>query len=479
MNLPALLTTEEAARIRQIAEGDSSPTQKRIARVLLAYQEGMKTRDAAQAAGLSLSRTRFWRRKFRRMGMDVFEHVRARRIKPGEKSRRADAAEPGEEAVIEATEGRTAPAPNGYAQSTPPAEDQNTSLELPLAPDPALDSTLLSLPAQPAGPSGAPLSYPLPAQSAGVLPEDPMAEAGRKILLYQFAEMLAHEDGTRLGEDIEELHDMRVATRRMRAAFDLFGEYYAPKMGKKLLTGLKLTGRTLGAVRDMDVFIENGRAYAASLPEADQQGLVPLITDWQQEREIHRREMLAHLNGDGYQRFKEKMNRFVQTPGMGAITPDDANPIQQLVRNTVPQIIYSRLANVRAYETVLANASLDQLHALRIEAKKLRYAVEFFREVLGPEAKEVINTLKKLQDHLGELNDARVACQLLSAFLEKWEMRQAALPLAERISSQPLVTYLAASYSERHRLMLSFPDAWTAFISPEFRQKLALAVSVL
>lgn len=60
----------------------------------------------------------------------------------------------------------------------------------------------------------------------GVLPDDPMSEAGRKVLRFHFGRMLEHEPGTRLGDDIEELHDMRVATRRMRSAFRVFTSYF-------------------------------------------------------------------------------------------------------------------------------------------------------------------------------------------------------------------------------------------------------------
>ena len=95
-----------------------------------------------------------------------------------------------------------------------------------------------------------------PLEEPGLQPDDPMSEAGRKTLRFHFRRMLHHEPGTRLGEDIEALHDMRVATRRMRAAFRVFGEYYDPKAVRPYLKGLKRTGRALGAVRDLDVFQE-------------------------------------------------------------------------------------------------------------------------------------------------------------------------------------------------------------------------------
>jgi CHAD domain-containing protein len=124
---------------------------------------------------------------------------------------------------------------------------------------------------------------------------------------------------------------------------------------------------------------------------------------------------------------------------------------------------------INCYES----ATLEQLHALRIEFKKLRYAVEFFREILRQGGQKVIGVLKTMQDHLGDLNDAQVATQLLSDFLGHMEFSHMDMPLSERRNPEPVVVYLAAKHAERHRLMRTFPEAWAQFNQPEFRQNLA------
>jgi CHAD domain-containing protein len=322
-------------------------------------------------------------------------------------------------------------------------------------------------------------SMPQPLDKAGISPDDPMSEAGRKVFLYHFAQMLAHEEGTRLGEDIEELHDMRVATRRMRAAFEVFGEAFDPKVLKVHLKGLKATGRALGRVRDLDVFMEKAQHYLEGLPESERSGLDPLLHGWQEERQLARTEMNIYLESEAYQEFKLKFNRFLQTPGEGALAVPQDHPTPYLVREIAPVLIYNRLAAVRAYASVLAHASIEQMHALRIEYKKLRYTVEYFREVLGAQSKEVINDIKKLQDHLGDLNDADVATEILRSFLDGWDARQASLPVSERQNPEAIFGYLAAQHAERHRLMVTFQEAWAFFLRPEFRQNLALAIAVL
>jgi CHAD domain-containing protein len=313
----------------------------------------------------------------------------------------------------------------------------------------------------------------------GVSPDDTMSEAGRKILRYHFLQMLVHEPGTRAGEDIEELHDMRVASRRMRAAFDVFGEYFKKKAIRTHLKGLRATGRALGHVRDLDVFLEKAAYFLDQAPEDERRGLDPLLALWVAEREVARTQMISHLDSVAYQTFVQRFNLFLNTTGEGARQFDSDQPTPHRVRDVAPMMIYTRLAAVRAYEAILDNASYDQLHALRIDFKYLRYTLEFFREVLGPESKAVIEDIKQVQDHLGDLNDADVACGILQDFLANWEQRQLALPLNERQSSEPVVRYLAAKHAERYQLLVTFPQAWAHLVRLEFRSNLAQAVSVL
>jgi CHAD domain-containing protein/transposase-like protein len=450
-----LLTPEERSRLENLVNetgevGDANL--RRRLQVLLLYDEGQATRDVAREAGLSRGRSRYWRRQFQRRGVAAITHE----DKPVNLATRPESAGPSETGGAKAPgdDGSLAPAATSERIEAPPVETRPAGLA-----DFAAAAKTLSSP--------------------GVQADDPLAEAGRKVWRYHFAQMLLHEEGTLLGEDIEELHDMRVATRRMRAAFDVFSGAFAPKALKRHLRGLRRTGRTLGRVRDLDVFIDKARRYQASLPEGQQSDLEPLLEAWGQDREDARQEMSAYLLSARYLAFKEKFFDFVSTPGAGALPRTEAMPVPYLVREAAPVLIYNRLAAVRGFDAILEQASLDQFHALRIEFKKLRYTLEYFREVLGDEAKGIINEIKGLQDHLGDLNDARVAAELLRDFLPRWDAIQAALPVAERRGPEPILDYLASRYAERQRLMLSFKDAWRRFNRPELREKLAMAVGVL
>jgi CHAD domain-containing protein/transposase len=318
-----------------------------------------------------------------------------------------------------------------------------------------------------------------PMKQPGIQAVDPIAEAARKTLRFHFAEMLRHEQGTRLGDDIEELHDMRVATRRMRVAFDVFDDVFERKLQKRLLKQLRSVGRALGRVRDLDVFIEKGQAYLGNLPAERQSGLEPLFMAWESQRAEARDQMIKFLDGPDYQLFLLNFHEFVSTPGMGVKTDKDDQGIQYLVRHAAPILIYDRLADVRAYETILAGASIEQFHALRIEFKRLRYTLEYLREVLGEGVDEVVDEVKKVQDHLGDLNDADVACTILNDFLQRWEGEQQNLPVSDRESPEPIVAYLATKHAERHALMTSFMGTWEQFNRPEIRRSIALCLAEL
>ena len=419
-----LLTPDQKRLLEQFAVEAPKLLQRR-AHLLMLYDTGLPTREVAAQVELSRSRTRHWRRQFQMRGMGIFPNA-------------GEMGDEDEKAVVEAVE--------------PIAQTKKPQTEFP---------------------------FPQPMAAAGIQPDDSMAEAGRKTMRFLFAEMLIHEPGTRLGQDPEQLHDMRVATRRLRAAFVVFEQAFNPKVIKSHVKGLRLTGRALGHARDMDVIIEKAVHYLDGLPPDERPGTQPLIDYWQDERTQARADMLAHLNSQKYSNFLHKFNIFVNTPGLGALPVREEPPTPHRVREVAPALIYSRLEAVRAYETILANATIAQLHALRIECKRFRYTVEFFREVLGEQTKAILNQLKGLQDHLGNLHDADVACQIVRQFLTEWDARQTALPLATRQNPQPIVTYLAQQSAELHRLMVSFPQTWANFNRPEFRMDLALAVAAL
>jgi CHAD domain-containing protein len=320
----------------------------------------------------------------------------------------------------------------------------------------------------------------------GITAADTMAAAAVKTLRFHFARMMAHEEGTRSGDDPEDLHDMRVATRRMRAALRVFGDHVDPAAVRPIERGLRHTGRVLGAVRDLDVINEKTMRYVESLPEERRHELDPLLDAWRAKRDEARAHMLAYLDGDKYRRFTERFAQFLDDPCAGempALT-DRGDVIAHRVADVLPAVIYGRMGAVWAYAGPLAEpgAPLVRYHRLRISGKFLRYTLEFFEEVLDDDAKPLIKAVKELQDHLGDLQDAVVSSGVLRTFLTwgTWERPQRSGRIEPPAVVAPgAATYLAFRQQELQRLVDTFPETWQKVNGPGFGRRLANVVAAI
>ncbi len=308
-------------------------------------------------------------------------------------------------------------------------------------------------------------------KSPGVAADDPFAEAGRKVLRFHLARMLAVEAGTRSSENPEDLHKMRVATRRMRAAWRVFGDGFRRGRVRRSVGGLRTLAGDLGSVRDLDVLIDALETHAAGLSAAERAALRPLEDAWRVERDRARTALLRYLDSAAYRRFVEEQLAFVEDVGRDVIPAGPTDP--RRVRDTAPSRIWTAYEGVRAYDAVLRWADLATIHQLRIAGKRLRYAVEFFREPLGPDAALLIERVTVLQDHLGMLHDADVAAGLARSFLVE---RSAALSPA---SVDAVGRYLADRERETARLRRTIGPAWRRITSIEFRRALGRAVAQL
>ena len=162
--------------------------------------------------------------------------------------------------------------------------------------------------------------------------DDLYAEAGRKVLRFHLARMIAREPGTREGSDPEELHSMRVATRRMRAAWRVFGDGFRDERTQKFRRRLRVVASRLGTVRDLDVLIDATEAFAATLPAVERDGLDPLLAGWRDQRESGRRLLIQELDSGGHRRFVEDYRDFVLTQGAAVRAVDPTTPIGSATR---------------------------------------------------------------------------------------------------------------------------------------------------
>jgi triphosphatase len=226
-------------------------------------------------------------------------------------------------------------------------------------------------------------------------------EVAFAILRRHFATMLDHEPGVRLGEDPEELHDMRVATRRLRAALKLYSDVL-PKRAERYERDLRWVAGALGEVRDLDVHLE-GLCEESSRNGEVLEEIVALL----RERRVEaRRGMLEALDSNRYQRL---IASFSATLRRGR-SPTLTSPILE----TAPDLVRDRYKKVRkAANTLSEDSPPEHFHDLRKKGKRLRYALEPLQEIYGKPAKKMVKLLKKTQDDLGDHQDLIVASGLM------------------------------------------------------------------
>lgn len=305
----------------------------------------------------------------------------------------------------------------------------------------------------------------------GVTSADHIAEAGRKVMRFHLARMLDREAGTRSGIDAEDVHKMRVATRRQRAAWRVFGSAFRTRRTRRYRDGLREIARRLGAVRDLDVQLDAADAYRADLPVAEQRALEPLLAAWRVHREEARVLLIRELDSSGYRRFIDDYVDFVRTEGTLVAPVGPVEPHH--VRDTAPSRIWAAYEHVRGYEPVLRWADVETLHELRIAGKWLRYSLEFVREALGPESDPLIARVTALQDHLGLMNDADVTASMTRTFL----VEQAG-SLSD-VESAAIGRYLVDREREVGRLRRTIGGPWRALAGPAYRRALGRVVAGL
>ncbi len=308
-------------------------------------------------------------------------------------------------------------------------------------------------------------------KTPGVLADDHVAEAGRKVLRFHFARMLAREAGTREGVDATQLHAMRVATRRQRAAWRVFGASFRDRRTKRYRTGLREIASRLGAVRDLDVLLEAADEYRADLPVTEQRGLEPLLAGWRAHRDDARVLLIRELDSDDYRRWVDDYRDFVRTEGASVVPVGPTEPHH--VRDTAASRILAAYEAVRAYEPVLRWADVETLHELRIAGKWLRYTLEFVREALGPDTAPLIARITALQDHLGLMNDADVSASMARTFLVEHAGDLSTL------ESAAIGRYLVSREREVVRLRRSIGTPWRGISGVTFRRTLGRVVAGL
>lgn len=239
------------------------------------------------------------------------------------------------------------------------------------------------------------------------VPEPPgrKATAGEAVLAYlraQFDALVTQDLRVRQDAD-DAVHQMRVATRRMRSVLRVYDRIVDGARTERLRDELQWLGRRLGVARDLEVQHKHFREAVAGLPPELVVGPVAarLTRHFGPEEATARRAVLKTLGDKRYRRLLDEIDRLLTDP---PLTKRADRPAREELRGHVR----------RAYRKVarkLADLPRDDetIHSGRKAAKRLRYGLEVAEPVVGGKAKKARKRAKDLTTVLGDHQDAAVA----------------------------------------------------------------------
>jgi CHAD domain-containing protein len=272
--------------------------------------------------------------------------------------------------------------------------------------------------------------------TAGKRADEQLAAALRE----QYREILRHDPGTRLGNDPEELHDQRVAVRRLRALLRAGRPMLDRQWADGLRDALKPAGDALAQVRDLDVLVADVEERAADLADAERAGATDIADIIRARRRQAQATLVSQLSDSWYLSLLNRLETATEKPRIGR----PASPAKMLRKE-------HRRARRRARQALSDTATDGELHELRKAVKHARYAGELAAATSVKGASGYVTRAKKVQDILGDHQDGVVALHVL-ADLDHELQRPAAHAAADSLVEEQESRKLAAREA--------LPKAW-------------------
>ena len=237
--------------------------------------------------------------------------------------------------------------------------------------------------------------------------------------------LLAHDPGVRLGREPESLHQMRVATRQLRAVLRTARPLLVPEWADSLRDELRWLGQLLGPARDLDVQLAYFREESAALDARDRRPLTQFIVHLEAQRNNVQELLLNELKSERYLDLVRRLQQAAHDPTVAESTvtlPDLAKQEFTKLRNAIRQAGHAP-NNVKIHET-------------RIKTKRARYAAELAEPTVGKTATRFINKARVVQDVLGMHQDSIQAEAHIRAFLKQSTSARAAFVAGRMVERQ-------------------------------------------
>jgi CHAD domain-containing protein len=268
-------------------------------------------------------------------------------------------------------------------------------------------------------------SYSARAHPAAPSSTDPAAKAAAAAIAFQLRAMTAERAAATSG-DVEAIHRLRVATRRLRAALRMLREVAPGDEAESAADELAWLCGAIGAVRDLDVLARMLEDRATRLETDFIRALAPLSDTIRRQRAVEQERLVAALESERYCGLVQRLGAVASAPPTDSVTLGAV--AARLVR---PQL----RAMLRAGAGLDEASPPDTLHRLRVRVKKLRYALEPLRAVGGKPTRRMLRRLERVQERVGMYNDAAIA----AAWLRGWAAEAHDAPAAAMVAAGALI----------------------------------------
>ena len=288
------------------------------------------------------------------------------------------------------------------------------------------------------------IAPPRPApRRPGLIPTE-IADALSGVLGKATKAIRANEAGSRAGGDIENVHQMRVATRRIRAYLKAAQPALDLVVAGGLRADLSALAGALGAVRDLDVMIDRLHSEAKALGEPDTTALEVLIGALDAERQVARAALVDQLEQPGYQALLSELEKTARKPPV-------TDPWADLAALGAAEFGKLAKGQRRLDRSFGGNPPDDDLHALRILGKRARYAAEL--QPKSPAVTEFLAALAQFQEVLGDHQDASVLEDQLRAMVATTGDPAAAIAVGRIVEG---------GRQRKREARAAYPEAWSA-----------------
>jgi len=256
---------------------------------------------------------------------------------------------------------------------------------------------------------------------APVTADQTASDAIAAILRHNLDKLHTWQDTARDWQDIEGVHQVRVSFRRLRSAFSVFRPVLSGADRKHWSKTIKVLVDETGMARDTDVLIDEGLpAFHAERTDMAELGGDAMLAILHERRETAYEQVRAMLDSDDYAAFNKEFVAWIDGASWYAddLSKKKRKRLGHKVSTLARRLLQKQDLEVLSHGDGIESHEAEEMHKLRIECKKLRYAAEFFLFTFDG-VKDFLKHMKGLQDTLGLMNDAAVMRHMMDDLIPK------------------------------------------------------------